>query len=426
VRGTTSLRLSLLPTALPTALLSAPLTTLLATLLAALLTIAAPAHAGPAEEDLYLTAMQSIADGRRADASEIVGQLLAKGPRHAGEWLDLAMIQCALGHDAEAETLFARIEREFAPPQGIRDIIAQQRQQGCYRWTALSLWSLGAARGHDTNVNQGASIPFYTDANGIPLELLPEYRPRADNYSTVSGDYLRELNADGDLLFAQANLRRYDRQSDYTTASLFVGAEHPWQLGRWQLRASALAGALTLGGSLYQQQAQAQLRVAPPLTLPKGYDVSALGGITHTRYTTLSNFDATTYELRGVLGFRDRRTQAQASLGYQRDIGDARRPGGDRTGWSARLYGRRVLGEAVQGEVELTGQRWDGQSVYSPTLIDTVRRQTNVGLRAALIYQLQRDHALQLEWREVRNHESISIFQYNSRQIQLSWRWSQL
>lgn len=396
------------------------------TLCAALL--AAPLHAqtGPVEEDLYLTAMQSIADGRRADASGIVEQLLSKGPRHAGEWLDLAMIQCALGHDADAEALFARIEREFSPPQGIRDIIAQQRQQGCYRWTAQSLWSLGAARGHDSNVNQGASIPFYTDANGTPLELLPEYRPRSDFYSTVSGDYLRDLNADGDIAFAQVNLRRYDTQSDYTTASLFVGAEHPWQLGRWQLRGSVLAGALTLGGALYQQQAQTQLRVAPPLKLPKGYDVSALGSITRTRYKTLSNFDATTYELRAVLGFRDRRTQAQASLGYQRDVGDAERPGGDRTGWSARLYGRRMLLDAVQGELELTGQRWDGQAVYSPTLIDTVRRQTNVGLRAALIYQLQPDHALQLEWREVRNRESISIFQYDSRQIQLSWRWSKL
>lgn len=394
------------------------------TLCAALL--AAPLHAqnGPAEEDLYLTAMQSIADGRRADASEIVERLLSNGPRHAGEWLDLAMIQCALGHDADAEALFARIEREFTPPQGIRDIIAQQRSQGCYRWTAQTLWSLGAARGHDSNVNQGASIPFYTDSNGTPLELLPEYRPRGDAYSTVSGDYLRELNADGDLAFAQLNLRRYDTQSDYTTASLFVGAEHPWQAGRWQLRGSALVGALTLGGALYQQQAQAQLRVAPPLTLPKGYDVSALGGITHTRYKTLSNFDATTYELRGVLGFRDRRTQAQASLGYQRDLGDAERPGGDRTGWSARLYGRRQLADAVQGELELTGQRWDGRAVYSPTLIDTVRRQTNVGLRAALIYQLRPDHALQLEWRGVRNRESISIFEYDSRQIQLSWRWS--
>ena len=389
--------------------------------------LAAPLRAQqtPAEEDLYMTAMQSIADGRRADASEIVERLLAKGPRHAGEWLDLAMIQCALGH-ADAEALFERIEREFAPPQGIRDIIAQQRSQGCYSWTPLTMWSVGAARGHDSNVNQGASIPFYTDANGTPLELLPEYRPHSDYYSTVSGDYLRDLSADGDIAFAQFNLRHYDRQSAYTTASLFAGAEHPWQMGKWQLRGSALVGALTLGGALYQQQAQAQLRVAPPLKLPKGVDLGVLGSISHTRYKTLSNFDSTTYELRGVLGYRNARGQGQAALGYQRDLGDAARPGGDRGGWSARLYGRRLLAGALLGEVELTGQHWRGQAVYSPGLIDTVRRQDNVVLRTALIYPLQRDHAIQLEWREVRNRESISIFQYDSRQIQLSWRWSKL
>jgi hypothetical protein len=32
-------------------------------------------------------------------------------------------------------------------------------------------------------------------------------------------------------------------------------------------------------------------------------------------------------------------------------------------------------------------------------------------------------HALQLEWRRVKNNENISLFQYNSRLLQLSWQW---
>ncbi|MET0264780.1 MAG: tetratricopeptide repeat protein [Duganella sp.] len=395
-------------------------------LLAALAPSAARAQQAPAEEDLYLSAMQSIAEGRRGDASDILNKLLSKGAQHAGEWLDLAMIQCALGHADDAEALFQRIEREFAPPQGIRDIIAQQRLLGCQRWSAQSLWGASATRGRDSNVNQGSISPFYTNGDGISLELLPEYRPKGDHYSAVSADYLRELNAAGDLVFVQAYLRKYDHLSAYDTASAFVGGEHQWQLGKWQMRTSGLVGALTLGGALYQQQAQAQLRVAPPQKLPKGYDFSVLGSVSRLRYQTLSNFDATTYEIRPVLGYRSERGQAQLSAGYQRDLGNVRRPGGDRTGWSARFYGRRVLIADIQAELELSSQHWNGAAAYSPGLIDTVRRQNNTVLRSVLTYPLGNGHSVQLEWRQARNRESVSIFQYNSRQVQLSWRWSGL
>jgi hypothetical protein len=43
-----------------------------------------------------------------------------------------------------------------------------------------------------------------------------------------------------------------------------------------------------------------------------------------------------------------------------------------------------------------------------------------------LSYALRRDQSLQLEWRQVRNRENISIFQYDAHQIQLSWRWANL
>lgn len=388
--------------------------------------LSAAAQDTPLDEDLYMAAMQSIADGRRADASLVLERLIARGPQHAGEWLDLAMIQCALGQDGDAESLFLRIEREFQPPQGIRDIIAQQRLQGCYRWTAQPMWGVNAARGYDSNVNQGARVGFFTDSNGVPLELLPEYKPRSDHYSVASGDYLRDLNADGDLAYAQVHLRQYDRQSDYNSASLFLGAEHPWRLAGWQMRSSGLLGALTLGGVLYQEQAQLQLRAAPPWKLPKGYDFSLLGSVSRTSYQTLANFDSTTYELRNVLGYHGAGGQAQAALGYQRDLGGAQRPGGDRGGWSARLYGRRMLLPELQGELEFIGQRWRGANAYSPGVIDVTRRQNNLVLRAGLSYPLRRDQTLQFEWREVRNRENIEIFQYDARQIQFSWRWSNL
>lgn len=396
---------------------------LLATLFLLALAGAARGTEPAPEEDLYLSALQAVAEGRHGDASAIVARMIARGPSNAGEWLDLAMIQCAVGHSAEAEALFADIERRFSPQPGILNIIAQQRAQGCHSAKPLSQWSLSAARGYDNNVNQGASNPYFSSGNGVPLELLPEYQPRADQFSVLAGDYTRELGQNGDIGYVQVHLRQNDRVADYNTAALFAGAEHPWRWGRWKLRSSGLLGVLTLGGALYQQQVQAQLRATPPLVLPEPYDFSVQGSLSRTHYRTLSNFDATTLEVRATLGYHDDHSLAQASAGALYDQGDRQRPGGDRSGWSLRLLARTVLTTKLQGEVDWSYQHWRGQADYSPGLIDITRRQNTNTVRTTLIYALSATQALQLEGRWVRNRENISIFQYDSRQLQLTWRW---
>lgn len=389
-------------------------------------TPAAPAEAeAAAGPDLYMEAMQAISEGRRGDASVTLARMIAQGPRHAGEWLDLALLQCALGNAAEAEQLFQTIEQRYTPPQGIRDIIAQQRRQGCAGAPAHSEWGVTAGRGYDRNVNQGASNPLYAlgDGSGPPLQLLPDYLPKADHYSVLSADYLRDLDQDGDIGYAQLHVRQNDHLSDYNTISLFAGAEHPWQAGPWKLRSSALLSALTLGGRLYQEQSQLQLRATPPLTLPAGLDWSVLGSAAHMNYLTLSNFDSNTVELRSMLGYRNDTRQLQASVGWLNDHAVGDRPGGNRQGWSAELYGHSRLWRQLEGELAWSDQRWNNAAEYSPGLIDTVRRQDTHNLRASLLYPLGADTVLQFDWREVHNHENISIFQYDNRQLQLSLRW---
>jgi hypothetical protein len=43
--------------------------------------------------------------------------------------------------------------------------------------------------------------------------------------------------------------------------------------------------------------------------------------------------------------------------------------------------------------------------------------------RGGLSIPLAPKQALNIEWRHVRNDENISIFQYNSSQLQVSWQW---
>lgn len=382
--------------------------------------VAGSAHAAEAE-DLYLRALQAISDGRQSEAGQILAQMTTQGPQNAGEWLDLAMLHCALGNKREAEALFADVEARFDPGAGIRDIIEQQRKSGCQGPKALSQWAVALARGNDTNVNQGASSQFYTPENGVPLELLPEYRPRGDQYTALTGDYLRELGQNGDVGFAQLQLRRHDSMSSYNTAALLVGAEHPWRWGRWRVRGTATLGVLTLGGRLYQEQGLLQVRATPPFKMPERYDLSLQAGLGYTTYKTLTDFDGGTAEVRAVLSYRGEPTQAQFSAGFVHDRATSNRPGGDRDGWSARLGVQRPLIGPLKGELELNRNHWAGQQPYSPGLIDTVRRQAITSARATVVYAINRDQALHLEWRVTNNRDNVSLFQYRARQLQLSW-----
>ncbi|SEO21059.1 hypothetical protein SAMN05428959_105370 [Duganella sp. CF517] len=376
-----------------------------------------------AAPDLYMDAMRALSEGRQDDAAAILERMHNLGPRHAGEWLDLALIHCALGNAARAEALFTDIESRFAPPAGIRNIIANQRKLGCLGWQANRQWTLGLARGSDSNANQGATNGNFI-IDGAPAELLAEFRPRPDQFSTVTLDYFRELNRDGDIGWFQAGARRYDQLSQYNTTSLFAGAEHPWRAGAWEWRASAMAGVVTLNGRLYQQQGQLQLRATPPLALPAPFKLQVSAAVTRLNYKTLSNFGATTFELRTLLDYRKDTVRLQASAGLLDDRGNGARPGGDRHGWSARLYGRRALLGPLQGELDLSYLHWQGEAIYSARYIETLRRQRTGALRAALIYPLGAAHSVQLEWRQIDNRENISIFQYRSRQLQLSWLWN--
>jgi len=405
-------------------------------LLAGLLAAAAPqaaAQSGAPEPpataptpDLYQEALLSIAEGRKNDASATLSRLVDQEPLHAGAWLELALIQCSLGHADEAERLFAAIESRFQPPPGIIELITQARRNGCARWDANAVFSFSLARGIDQNANQGSSSPTYTIApGGVPTEypLAADFLPKHDQYTQISGDYLRDISANGSTMFAQFQARRNDRLSQYSSASLFAGVDTPWRFGKWTARTSATAGLITLGGQLYQRQVQVQARVGAPIPLPGNTQFSVLTGITHVDYVTLSNFDANTGELRGMLNYRAEHGSARASFAVLDDRARGDRPGGNRHGISANLSLRHSLGTLLSGELGVSKQTWRSASLYAPNVIDVARRQDTVVLSASVSYPVTRNQAVQLEARQVKNRENISIFQYNDRQLQLSWQW---
>ena len=390
---------------------------------------AAIADEADARLDPYMQAMRDLAEGRQNEAREILTRFIETEPQHAGAWLDLAILQCELGQGAEAERLFAAITARFAPPPAILEVIAQRRAQGCAGWQASNTASITLARGNDTNANQGTSNPTFsigTGATRLDLQLLPEYLSQHDQFSSISGEFTRSLNANGSNGFVQFQARENDSLSRYNTASLVAGVDHPWHLGNWNLRSTASLGALTLGGRLYQEQQQLQLRVSPPLSLLSGsgpWQFSVMAGLSHLSYTTLANYDANVAETRLLLSYGSDKLNATASAGYVLDRAIAQRPGGSRRGWVGNVQARmRVHGDVV-GELGWSGQTWVSDTAYSPGLIDQVRDQKTQILKAALVFPVAKNQSVNLEWRAVQNWENISIFENKGHLLQLSWQW---
>jgi hypothetical protein len=381
------------------------------------------------QQDLYQDALQSISEGRRNDASRELQRLIENEPMHAGAWLDLALTQCALGHSDEAERLFAIIETQFLakkPNENMLRLIAQAREEGCNHWHASSSLATTIGRGIDQNVNQGAlSSTYVTDGPDGPVshELTSDFKPMHDQYTLLTGEYSRDISKNGSIGFAQYSLRRNDSLHQYDSGSAFAGFETPWQLGRWGVRASLTGGLVTLGGNLYQRQVAAQARVQPPLPLPAGMQFNLVFGGTYNGFLTLTNFNSNVWETRGQFTWRRPEWYASLSAGHLHDHALSTRPGGDRNGWFGSAMVRRHLVGKLAGELGFTQQAWDSRTSYSPGLIDEVRAQRSSVVRANLAWSLDKNQSIQLEGRLVRNRENISIFQYNDRQLQLSWQW---
>jgi hypothetical protein len=390
----------------------------------------AQAHQPTPQDALYQQALQWLDQGQDDRARNALLLLLELQPEHAGAWLDLALLDCHAGRAAQAESLFGLVESRFQPPPALLDVISQLRARGCEAEASRmgTRWRLG--RGHDSNANQGASNLNFSMGSGssaVALVLAPDYAPKSDTFTAFSAEFSHTLLSGGSLGFGQVQARQYDALSSLNVASVLLGFEQPGQFGPWALRGVGTLGLTTLGGAVYQRQAQLQLQATAPWVLPTGWVLGGQASWTDVVYPGLRGFDSQVWETRGVLTYKADPVLAQASVGLALDRGSEQRPGNDRSGVLASVQGRlplgHVWGKALVGELACTFQSWQASSAYSPGLIDERRRQETWQLRAALSLPVARHQALHLELRSVHNRENISLFEFKGQQLQLSWEW---
>jgi hypothetical protein len=377
-------------------------------------------------ENLYLEALKAISEKRNDDAKAMLSTLIEKKPLHAGAWLDLAMLQCKLGNKEEADKVLLKMKQNLPLSEEQLYKLELWQPKSCIPATPEKRIAIAVEAGYDTNVNQGASNPFFTFGSGteqITLQLLPEYQPKADRFAGLSGNISQEINNNGTIGFAQARLRSYDSLSAYNTLALALGVEKPWKWRDYGIRGTALVSALSLGGTLYQKQEIVQLRLSPAVSQGSSWRFSTMAGFTNVQYPTLGNFDAHTWELRGLLSYETQKYQLQAGLAAMADRAHADRQGGHRTGYYGNLNLRRQLSQQSELELGWSKQIWQSAEIYSPNLIDVARRQDLQLVKAGLNWYFTDKQSLQLEFRAINNKENISILQYNSKSVQLSWQW---
>ncbi|MFZ6658589.1 tetratricopeptide repeat protein [Undibacterium sp. TJN19] len=377
-------------------------------------------------ENLYIEALKAISEKRHDDAKVLLNKLIGKLPQHGGALMDLAMLHCELGNKVEADRIFHDMKASFQLSEDQVHELDLLQSKKCLPRAPETRIAISFDVGYDTNVNQGASNPDFILGSGteqLELRLLPEYQPKADRYATLTANGSRELSNKGLVGFAQLRVRAYDTLTAFNTMAAAAGVEQAWNWRDYGFRSTGLLSALTLGGQLYQKQEIVQLRLTPPAKADSPWRFSTAAGFTNVQYPTLSNFDAHTWELRGMLSYEAEKFLLQGSIAYLADRAHSDRQGGHRQGYYANLNLRRQLFQRHELELGWSQQLWQSADIYSPTLIDVARRQDTQMFKAALNWAMTDKQTLQLEFRATNNRENISILQYNGKSLQLSWQW---
>jgi hypothetical protein len=146
-------------------------------------------------------------------------------------------------------------------------------------------------------------------------------------------------------------------------------------------------------------------------------------GLKKFTYPTLPGFDANWRELKATGGYSQSDFSLQASVSSVQDLQAGQRPGGDRQGNLMALSVRKAWSTEWSSEFGIQKQNWLGERLYSPGLIDVLRRQKTLTQRASLNWSYEHNQAVILEYKDVKNDENISIFGYRNKQWLLHWQW---
>lgn len=385
----------------------------------------------------------ALLDGLPADeTTQSLVLAIRADPQQAGSWLDLAVLLCQNGQDNSALPLLAHIEKTFAPPAGIREVIRLLRVGGCERPGARgkALRLAGSVqRGYDSNVNQGASSALFELGSAFPnvvVELTPDFLPRGDHFTQLDASGSWAAPDGSHQLGLQARFKRHDQLKAQDVGIVSGVADRTWDCQQAQCRVSGVLSFVTLGSRAFQTEASLQAGWQRPLgPEPSSQTLALEATLSRQRFATQPSFDAWLAQVRGSwrvplahwLPAADGADHLLLSTGYGVDVPSAGRPGGRREvrllGVSGSLDLSSRLTPGLVGEWSLQRQWTHESQAYSPGLIDATRRPQLSTLALAAVQTLDRNNRLRLELRRSLQRDTVSLFSYAGHTISLSWQW---
>lgn len=250
--------------------------------------------------------------------------------------------------------------------------------------------------------------------------------PRSSDFAGAELTWRQALpgNHGGHQLTAliQTGSQNYFSATDYSTLNLSAALVAQRRVGNHQGIHSLSYSKLQLGGHAYLESTGLRTHWQRPLA-----DGRLLGGL-GIAYTRLdynqSAYDAHVYEpgiyILGSLA----KAVFRLDWNLIRDNAENERPGGNRQGNAWSLGGLLPTWPRQHVEVHLKATRIDDDAPYLPALFGNATRQSRqTVLSAANIWRLRDNQRLRLEWRFQEQQDTLAIFSYTARNLNLSWEY---
>lgn len=348
---------------------------------------------------------------------------VAVAPGLQAEILEMAINHCLRGEAVQARALFKAIREQLDQPAEVIDRISRLEASGCPA-PAVSpavRWAVQLGAGYDNNVNQGIaaqSLILGSGLNAIELELGDTYKPRASSFAVAGMDTSFRL---GDFAVGQVSLQHRENSSlpELNITGLLVAAIRPFSWLDRPGRVQIDLGETWLGGSGYQRAAGAGVQ-----WLLAAGEQPWLANLTtlQTRYTSQPEQDSQLTEA-GI--WREKMFASKfgvfggVSVLYDHALGP--RPGGDRAGWRFQLGVTTGWSDWLI-QPRLNVLRWSSSDVYSPGLIDVVRRHQLAQFDVQLVRPIAPGQQMVVEWRVNAARDAVPLFSYRGQILGVYWR----
>lgn len=383
-----------------------------------MLTATSPLHAADVDELFYQEALAAVAMNERERAQAMLETLVSRQPRHAGAWLDLALLYCDLGDSEKSQAILARIEAEFDPSPVIRDLINLQRSRACKASAKDLLWSLGYQVGHDSNVNRGASnnrVVLDSGAGPVVAQLADDMLAKHDSFGEAWAEaYWRRGSRS--LRFS-ALTRQYEKITTSDAKALSLTGEQTWSGNQTEGALRLQWASAWLGGSSFLDTLTASAGVTGRDAFHDVHPAADVA-LARNRFPAAPAFDSYVWSLRpGLVKIAPTYTW-RANMIATADQADGSRPGGDRYGIGAEILGTWRPAPGVQVSGSGLVQQIRNTEPYFPPLLNTYRRQLLWLGRLELAVEVGHGIHWLTAWTGQKSEDNLSFLSYSTNVLQ--------